>query len=127
MPSPRAILADIHDLKLNPTKAHAAICASGRLKLQSGIEQVVEDIIPSIITVDEEQPTILELKPALVILESEEVEESTEEVTETVEIADVNVPLMIEEEAPITENVVDVGTTTQTIQHLTKKSKKKKK
>ena len=31
MPSPRAVLRDIHDLKLDPTKAHRGIKASGRL------------------------------------------------------------------------------------------------
>lgn len=31
MPSPRAVLCDIHDLKLDPTKAHRDVKASGRL------------------------------------------------------------------------------------------------
>lgn len=31
MPSPRAVLCDIHDLKLDPTKAHRGVKASGRL------------------------------------------------------------------------------------------------
>lgn len=32
MPAPRSILIDIHDRKLNPRDAHAALDASGRIK-----------------------------------------------------------------------------------------------
>lgn len=42
MPSPRAVLADIHDLKLDPTKAHSGVKASGRLH-KKVTEEVVDE------------------------------------------------------------------------------------
>ncbi len=38
MPSPKAVLRDIHDLKLDPRKAHTAIRVSGRLRKFATVE-----------------------------------------------------------------------------------------
>lgn len=66
MPSPRAVLRDINDLKLDPTKAHRSIKASGRLA------------VPGIVAIPEhEEVQKLEkpLKSALVELPLEKVEQ----------------------------------------------------
>lgn len=56
MPSPRAVLRDIHDLKLDPTQRHSDIKASGRLRKHADA--------PELLPVKEEKPA----KPALVKL-----------------------------------------------------------
>lgn len=42
MPSPRAVLADIHDLNLDPGVAHTGIKASGHLRTSAVVEPVAE-------------------------------------------------------------------------------------
>ncbi len=42
MPSPKAILCDIAELKLDPTKAHKTCGPSGRLRNDSTLQKVIE-------------------------------------------------------------------------------------
>lgn len=73
MPSPKAVLRDIHDLKLDPKKAHGAIRASGRLRGNVSAVMPVADV-PM-------QPVAIDVKPALI---SSELDEQVSTETETI-------------------------------------------
>lgn len=85
MPSPRAILNDIHDLKLDPKKVHVATTKSGRLSVGSSKDKK-KDVE----------------KPGLVFLSSdEEVKKSTNELDH------VEIPTDVVEEPVVETTVVE--------------------
>ncbi len=84
MPSSRAILADITDLKLDPKKAHSAAGKNGRLKQdvvkqgkkqpkvqeQQAVQPTVEVVVPEVVKpvvepVSEKQETVVDVDDKL--------------------------------------------------------------
>jgi hypothetical protein len=83
MPSSRAILADIEELGLDPTKPHVTISASGHLKHDDIISTEVVDEAPVISGVTEcvEQETTKIKQEVVAVKSSVENESSVVEVT----------------------------------------------
>lgn len=74
MPSPRAVLSDIHDLNLDPTVSHRNIKASGRLATprasvvlevipEATITEVIPETVPVVVEVVPEAPVVTEVIP----------------------------------------------------------------
>ena len=64
MPAPRQVLADIHDMGLDPTKPHGHIKASGRLAHVAHkaedvlVPQVTQPVVQSVVEVKEPEPKV---------------------------------------------------------------------
>lgn len=83
MPSPRAVLADIHDLSLDPNKPHSKYRASGRLtKALHGTTVVEEAVKQSVVHHLDEIVEVVEVAPEHVVPEPEHVESEQVAVTE---------------------------------------------
>lgn len=72
MPSPKAVLRDIHDLKLDPRHPHSAIRHTGRLRVPVTGVLVVEPVIKPIV-VAEAKPQVIVEPPVVVSKASETV------------------------------------------------------
>lgn len=84
MPSPKAVLRDIHDFGLNPKKAHSAIKRTGRLHgITSG--KVKKEPMPiEAMSVEPVAPLLESVKKAESIVEIEEVKAPEAPVTEVI-------------------------------------------
>lgn len=72
MPSPRAVLADIEELSLDPTKSYTTVSSTGRLKhVKQEQEQQVKEV--AVLVVATEKVDVATLDPVL-----EEKEETVE-------------------------------------------------
>lgn len=85
MPSSRAILADIHNLSLDPSRAWSALGKDGRLKGNS--QSRVKDPKTADVREELEVKALVETVPE--ILEKEAVPEAIEEVVEHVQVDNV--------------------------------------
>ncbi len=72
MPSPRTVLADIHDLNLDPKVAHTGIKASGHLRKGPVVELVAESVVEPVAELKVAEPK--DMKPDPVSLPEAEPE-----------------------------------------------------
>ena len=104
----RAILRDIHDLCLDPTKRYDTVGAGGRLKASTpvSVSIVVEPTVEPVIELTDKQ-----VIPETVIVEEEQVQPSVIKEEQTVELVENQVQDEVKTEQPKKRQRKSIGQT----------------
>jgi len=129
MPSQRTILADITDLKLDPSRAHRHTSVSGRLKKVSSPsqEEITVVAVESIVSVVEQKSEVVE---EVVAQDFTDLDVALTEVVTEVEVQNEPLPLrsgLVELSPIVEESVVQEESVIEEVIDSTKKPQKKKK